>query len=60
MPKYCEPRKFATEEQRSLDEGSEKQNDWRSLLVELSPAVRAFGRNDTAITSTPTADTRRS
>ncbi len=42
MPKYCEPRKFATEELRSLDEGSEKQNDWRSLLVELSPAVRAF------------------
>jgi len=42
MPKYCEPRKFATEELRSLDEGSEKQNDWRSLLAELSPAVRTF------------------
>ena len=42
MPKYCEPRKFATEELQSLDEGSEKQNDWRSLLVELSPAVRNF------------------
>ena len=42
MPKYCEPRKFATEELQSLDEGSEKQNDWRSLLVELSPAVRTF------------------
>ena len=42
MPKFCEPRKFATEELQSLDEGSEKQNDWRSLLVELSPAVRAF------------------
>ena len=42
MPKYCEPRKFATEELQGLDEGSEKQNDWRSLLVELSPAVRTF------------------
>ncbi len=42
MPKYCVPRKFETEEQQSLDEGSEKQNDWRSLLVELSPAVRTF------------------
>ena len=42
MPQYCEPRKFATEELRSLDEGSEKQNDWRSLMVELSPAVRTF------------------
>ena len=42
MPKYCEPRKFATEELQSLDEGSEKQNDWRSLLVELSPVVRTF------------------
>ena len=42
MPKYCTPRKFATEEARSLDEGSEKQNDWRSLLFELSPAVRTF------------------
>ncbi len=42
MPKYCELRKFATEELRSLDEGSEKQNDWGSLLAELSPAVRTF------------------
>lgn len=42
MPKYCVPRKFATEELQSLDEGSEKQNDWRSLLFELSPAVRSF------------------
>lgn len=42
MPKYCEPRKFATEELQSLNEGSEKQNDWRSLLVELSPVVRNF------------------
>ena len=42
MPKYCTPRKFATEEARDLDEGSEKQNDWRSLLFELSPAVRTF------------------
>ena len=30
----------ATEELQSLDEGSEKQNDWRSLLFELSPTVR--------------------
>lgn len=45
MQKYCEPGKFATDEQRSLDEGSEKQNDWRSLLVELSPAVRNFWAN---------------
>lgn len=42
MPKYCVPREFATEEQQSLDEGSEKQNDWRSLLFELSPTVRSF------------------
>ena len=42
MPKYCVPRKFETEEQQSLDEGSEKQNDWRSLLFELSPTVRIF------------------
>ena len=39
MPKYCVPRKFETEEQQSLDEGSERQNDWRSLLFELSPTV---------------------
>ena len=42
MPKYCVPRKFETEEQQSLDEGSERQNDWRSLLFELSPTVRTF------------------
>ena len=42
MPKYCVPRKFETEERQSLDEGSEKQNDWRSLLFELSPTVRIF------------------
>ena len=42
MPKYCVLRKFETEEQQSLDEGSEKQNDWRSLLFELSPTVRTF------------------
>ena len=42
MPKYCVPRKFETEESQSLDEGSEKQNDWRSLLFELSPTVRIF------------------
>lgn len=29
MPKYCVPRKFETEEQQSLDERSERQNDWR-------------------------------
>ncbi len=40
MPKYCVPRKFETEEQQSLDEGSERQNDWRCLLFELSPTVR--------------------
>ena len=40
MPKYCVPRKFETEERQSLDEGSEKQNDWRSLLFELSPTVK--------------------
>lgn len=32
----------AAERRQSLDEGSEKQNDWRSLLFELSPAVRTF------------------
>ena len=42
MPKYCVPRKFETEERQSLDEGSEKQNDWKSLLFELSPTVRIF------------------
>ena len=40
MAKYCAPRNYATEELQSLDEGSEKQNDWRSLLFELSPTVR--------------------
>lgn len=42
MPKCCVLREFATEELQSLDEGSEKQNDWRSLLFELSPTVRNF------------------
>lgn len=42
MAKYCAPRNYATEELQSLDEGSEKQNDWRSLLFELSPTVRIF------------------
>ena len=42
MAKYCAPHNYATEEQQSLDEGSEKQNDWRSLLFELSPTVRTF------------------
>ena len=42
MPKYCVPRKFKTEERQSLDEGSETQNDWRSLFFELSPSVRMF------------------
>ena len=42
MAKYCAPRNYATEELQSLDEGSEKQNDWRSLLFELSPTVRTF------------------
>ncbi len=42
LPRYCVPRKFEKEEMRSLDEGSEHQDDWRSLLFELSPAVRTF------------------
>lgn len=42
MAKYCALRNYATEELQSLDEGSEKQNDWRSLLFELSPTVRIF------------------
>ena len=42
MAKYCAPRNYATEELQSLDEGSEKQNDWRSMLFELSPTVRIF------------------
>lgn len=42
MPRYCVPRKYESEERRSLDEGSETQNDWRCLLFELSPAIRTF------------------
>lgn len=42
MPKYCVPRRFAAAEPQSLNEGSEWQDDWRSLLFELSPTIREF------------------
>ncbi len=42
MPKYCVPRKFETEEQQSLDEGSERQNenDFKPLNADKSGECR--------------------
>lgn len=42
LPGYCVPHKFETEEQRHLSEGSERQDDWRSILFELSPVAENF------------------